>query len=489
MAFYLRKAFKTGPVRFNLSKGGIGISTGITGARIGLNRRGAYVHGGRHGVYYRKHLKSQSARSGGGSARSATASDGDAIRREASGSQTSGYSHEAGISSTSGEQVYEVQHREGQTDVFVDTGVTYPSVYSDLPGRALPPPPPKGSVGSVGLHASLGILAVAGAWLFHPAVLLLGIVPVLLMVRARLQHQRYMDAAAVFLDVLRGWMNVPPADVDGVGSSLGRFRDVDGVEAALGRFRDVVPPDYVPRFVQEWYIIAMEQCILHTLEAVNAELPSEVDSLAGVRIRLEGLFNVSPERSAEIRRALFGSELEAALEDHLLTPQEEAGMTALARVLGLSDQDIRPELDLMTIAAGFRHQMEAPLEVVDAPVPLVRGEAAFSVFDTVRLLNERVLNRYQRNRVMYRELGYETEMEGQLIVTDRRLLLLGRDGVATGSRTREYRLNRLADVISDPARNLLELVFTDRKSPVTLTAPDAMIIGAKIEQVRNQSEM
>lgn len=57
MPFYIRKAFSSGPIRLNLSKGGLGFSFGVKGARLGVNSRGqAYVHGGRHGVYYRKNL-------------------------------------------------------------------------------------------------------------------------------------------------------------------------------------------------------------------------------------------------------------------------------------------------------------------------------------------------------------------------------------------------------------------------------------------------
>ena len=57
MGFYLRKSFRAGPIRFNLSKRGIGASIGVTGARIGMSSEGrAYVHGGRGGLYYRKSL-------------------------------------------------------------------------------------------------------------------------------------------------------------------------------------------------------------------------------------------------------------------------------------------------------------------------------------------------------------------------------------------------------------------------------------------------
>src|SRR5262245_41997226 len=56
MGFYLRKAIKVGPVRFNLSKSGVGVSTGIRGLRVGSGPRGNYIHMGRHGLYYRAAL-------------------------------------------------------------------------------------------------------------------------------------------------------------------------------------------------------------------------------------------------------------------------------------------------------------------------------------------------------------------------------------------------------------------------------------------------
>ncbi len=58
MSLFLRKAFRLGPVRLNLSKSGLGLSAGVKGARLGLGRRGKYVHAGRHGLYYRKQLAS-----------------------------------------------------------------------------------------------------------------------------------------------------------------------------------------------------------------------------------------------------------------------------------------------------------------------------------------------------------------------------------------------------------------------------------------------
>lgn len=56
MGFYIRKAFTFGPFRLNLSKGGVGISVGVKGFRIGLNRHGPYLHVGWGGLYYRTYL-------------------------------------------------------------------------------------------------------------------------------------------------------------------------------------------------------------------------------------------------------------------------------------------------------------------------------------------------------------------------------------------------------------------------------------------------
>jgi DNA polymerase-3 subunit epsilon len=56
---FLRKALRVGPLRFNLSKSGIGVSAGVPGLRFGLvGPRGNYVYAGRYGLYYRKTLGS-----------------------------------------------------------------------------------------------------------------------------------------------------------------------------------------------------------------------------------------------------------------------------------------------------------------------------------------------------------------------------------------------------------------------------------------------
>lgn len=63
MGFYLRKSVNLGAgVRLNLSSGGLGLSAGVKGLRVGMNGRGTYVHMGRGGLYYRQQFSYKPSR-------------------------------------------------------------------------------------------------------------------------------------------------------------------------------------------------------------------------------------------------------------------------------------------------------------------------------------------------------------------------------------------------------------------------------------------
>lgn len=71
MSFYLRKSVKVGPLRVNLSKSGLGVSTGIPGFRVGHGPRGSYVRMGAGGIFYQSTLRARNARTHGGFVRQA----------------------------------------------------------------------------------------------------------------------------------------------------------------------------------------------------------------------------------------------------------------------------------------------------------------------------------------------------------------------------------------------------------------------------------
>ncbi|MBQ6292460.1 MAG: DUF4236 domain-containing protein [Lachnospiraceae bacterium] len=58
MGWFIKKSKTVGPVRFNLSKSGIGVSTGVKGFRVSNGPKGSYLNMGRNGLYYRKKISS-----------------------------------------------------------------------------------------------------------------------------------------------------------------------------------------------------------------------------------------------------------------------------------------------------------------------------------------------------------------------------------------------------------------------------------------------
>jgi hypothetical protein len=56
MGWFIRKSVRMGPLRFNFSKRGMGMSVGGKGFRVGTGPRGPYVAGGRGGLYFRESL-------------------------------------------------------------------------------------------------------------------------------------------------------------------------------------------------------------------------------------------------------------------------------------------------------------------------------------------------------------------------------------------------------------------------------------------------
>jgi hypothetical protein len=68
MGWFLRKAFRIGPLRLKLSKRGVGASVGVKGARLGVDATGKpYAAGGRYGLYFRQPLGTcQASRAAGG---------------------------------------------------------------------------------------------------------------------------------------------------------------------------------------------------------------------------------------------------------------------------------------------------------------------------------------------------------------------------------------------------------------------------------------
>ncbi|HSN74495.1 MAG TPA: DUF4236 domain-containing protein [Anaerolineae bacterium] len=77
MSIYIRKSVKFGPLRFNYSKSGIGVSVGVNVERLAFGPRGTYIHLGSKGVYYHQKIDGSISDAQPEAARSFGASFGD----------------------------------------------------------------------------------------------------------------------------------------------------------------------------------------------------------------------------------------------------------------------------------------------------------------------------------------------------------------------------------------------------------------------------
>lgn len=416
MGFFIRKAFKAGPVRFNLSKGGIGLSAGVTGARIGLNRRGMYVYGGRHGLYYRKQLNSRGR-----------------------GSST-GMAHSGGL------------NRSGSTnDIFVDTGSTYPALYHGL--KTHPFPDLKENP-----HWSRNIFL----WMLVVAVITLAIVVYYLPVIAISVTGAGILTFALIRD--QNWRKKGQTLVETLSKTFEDSPDRLKSEP-VRNFINTAPNIYSERFIPDLYSVLLQI-------AVEQPDDAHIDKFN----QLENELPVSEEFINHTKRAILSHYLDAVLEDHLLSEDEELQIRWLLHRLKLPENFAEEELRYLELASSIRNEMEKPLVSHPSSIPLVRGEICYAEFKNTRLLEERVLHRFQRNSVQYRKIGYEIQLEGTMTITDRRLVITGRG-------SREYRLNRIADVITDLEANVIELILMKRKTPVFLTHPASMVISSSLEKV------
>ncbi|NBB86308.1 MAG: DUF4236 domain-containing protein [Bacteroidetes bacterium] len=420
MSFFLRKSFRAGPIRLNLSKSGLGVSAGVTGARLGINKNGAYVHGGRHGLYYREQLGKR--------------------QRQATG-------RGVGVEGAEDEAA-----APGTVERFVDTGRTFDPLVepNDLPPIEVPALPSAWNRTAVGLGVSLLGMVIAGY---------LG--PIALAVALTLPF------VAVGYGALERWRNQKAE------AELQR-----GLEA-LDHHGDPRPALQAPSATRlgpaqrAWLEFQLYEALVHRAteddDAVTAE------DLRG----FEAATALPGDVQDAVKADAFTALLDALLADHHLTEAEEAALRRLADRLRLDDAVIGEELETINVMAIFREELAGDLAPVDADVRLKQGETCYFA-GRGRQLVARIQQRFQRDHVQYKEVGYETDMDGQIYLTDRRILLVG-DG------SRSYRIGRVLDEELSLEDNTVRLTLENRKNPVILTLPNAPVFAARLQKLLTET--
>ena len=431
LGFYLRKSFRAGPVRFNLSKSGIGASFGVTGARVGLSSQGrAYVHGGRGGIYYRKTL-------------------GSGRRRQGETAGAEGAAAAELVAPASAAPVRTSPAARGPViELTEDTGATYGALGEQEQAADARAAPVRQAQPSYGWLA----LAAVGAGLLLPSPFPAAV------------------AAAVFAGLVA--LGVRRGRRRAAGDAYGRLVDArvsaagpitDGEREAIDAARRdprLTPAD--ARYFEERTYLGL----LEDAAAIGAGDPRALERLAEV----DGLVGLDPAFRRRARLDVYSRAHVEAVSDHDLTEAEERALDRVRTAFELTDEELADELSLLDRLRELRAIRDGDLPVVDATVKLTSREVCHLESEG-RLLKRRLLRSFSRDGQRYKVRGYVIDKEGTLVVTNRRVALV-HQGVTS------FPIGKILDVEVDHDRQLLVLTRDNVATPTCVTTPDALRAGA-----------
>ncbi len=419
MAFYLRKSFKAGPIRFNLSKSGIGVSAGVKGLRAGTGPRGAYMHAGRGGVYMRKSLGTSAV----------------------SGSRAAAVN--PGVPALSG---YDTE------EVFVDTGVTYPSNVQRTDVKLGPIPVFPSST-------------TANIWL-----ILFGTITLLITVPSSSIPGIVIGAGLIVLGIILSVSNFAikrsKTDVEQM------FRDCetkvqDGMDfdiiVEMDRFNGL---NKISRRIFAYQFMVL---ILSSLaESINRDQYLRICILKDSLGISESDFN-----SVKIR--IFGELFDEYFADHFLDEEEEQMLINMANILELDKKQIQNEMNSIKIMSDIRSEIQMELTEIEVPVKLSKDEKCYYA-SHARILKKKILRTQTIQGQKIKYVGFTIDKEGEIYLTNKRTLLVA-DGVTTIQHA------KVINVVSTPEANIVELNIDGRKTPIILTSDNSITYAAKLEKI------
>ena len=413
MAFYLRKALSFGPLRLNFSKSGLGLSAGVTGARVGIGPKGAYVHGGRHGLYYRKYLNS--------------------------GKQSA--------------KTDRANQQEGTRAYFVDTGLTYGKGIPTIDEAKTPEAPvlEKGGCLANGLILT-GIFLVFAGLIFWPIWVILP------------------AAFSLFLGILLIYQNKKHVKTS---KSLAKEIEQDfekrrPAEEIVFKVRKANLPAQHKRYLDFHLFVLLHDTFYEEPDYI---LPDELH-------KLEKQLDLPEKDKTTIKVAVFHTFLKDVMEDHLISEEEEQQLKRLKDTLQLNDASIDRELKVIDSMLEMRKASQSDLEPLETKLSLKKEEKLYYKNEG-RLLKEKIQKRFQRDNIQYKEIGYDVDMEGEICLTNERILI-----VSEGERS--YDLDDIKDITLSLEDNTVQLRIADRKNPLIFSMPDIPVFAGKLGKLTQE---
>ncbi|MCC5919873.1 MAG: DUF4236 domain-containing protein [Cyclobacteriaceae bacterium] len=409
MPFYIRKSFGKGPLRINLSKSGLGFSLGVKGLRYGVNSKvSSYVHAGRGGLYYRKSIKN--------------------------GASPSSLSSRASVRS----QVVD-------KEIFIDTGLTYPShqpLYKHEEDLHLPTIRLNNVKSSLYLIlAIVSIFSVAMGVPFFPA-LGVSIVFFLMIVFENQKQKKQLDHLDHFLQTLENYPE-QEQDVTLLRRSVPSFLKGTDLKA------------FYYRLVYQWF-------------GGVARLVFPLNKTYELAIQL----GLSEDELIEIKTYWYREILEHLSSDHQLTQEEVQHLDLLAQKWNIPNEVIQAERHYIRFMTELREQIDEKIDdnILQDKSYFYSGEG--------RVLQAVIQNSYQRDNLRYKEIGYKLDIEGALEINQRFIRLIQQNGDE-----RKYTLNHLIDAELSIEDGTVRLFFKNRVSPLVLSMPDQLKFFTILQKV------
>lgn len=406
MGFYIRKYFKAGPLRFNLSKSGIGISAGVTGARIGTGPRGAYVHAGRYGLYYRKYLSSSRHRA---------------------------YKSTYGSRSSS-----------NLTSVNSLNNLTF---YSSNKSSNITSSNPNGWLIFLGL-IGLGVLIVFMLQWIPKHLIIVGVISsfILAIIILFMLGKKRLEANIINYKIL----------LDSTFITSDKVPTDELVNEIIN-----LKKRYVSSQVEQ--IFPIEHSVYNALldKILDDKFISEKE--AETIVKAEKILSLHDDVKNKIKKDIYFSAYALAIEDKKITKNELTELENLKKGLGISDDLISSE---QWIINDLIRAQETTLPIPAIPrnkIPFIFPQKEVPYY----LITSKILTRSKRKNVSNND-EYELEREGDLLVTNKRIILVNQG-------TTNIKFSEIAFINVDLYQKRIEINKLNSGIPVYIENSDPIL--------------
>lgn len=251
------------------------------------------------------------------------------------------------------------------------------------------------------------------------------------------------------------------------GEQEPRDRDMAALRRARSAF-DELPDDL---------LLEVDRAYCQLVGIIVADGMADPNEMERLR-RTEDALELPDEHVANGRLQGFLDVYDAAIEDGILTEDEQWSLDQIRQALRVPERSIAREMKFTRQLERARQAKEQPLEPQTTSYELSAGEHAYHV--TMATARKRTIETVQRPAGESREAVYEPTDSGNFYVTNRRL-------VFEAGRTRSIELATLRDVSIDAESKYLVLVADGKKDPYYFELPQPYVTDAYIERLLRES--